>query len=176
MNTPFHTIEIDHEIEIAASADEVYALISDITRIGDWSPECIESKWTQGEPGQVGSEFVGSNYERNTETGQEWSWDMTSQVIEATAPHTFAWSVLTESWDIETSVWRFTIGTRAPGDGAETVILKQQYRMKQPPTGWQPILDRHDWDKQVELVAARRARLDRGMQTTLTALAATFSS
>ena len=166
-----HTMAIDHEIVVNAPAEQVYAMVSDITRIGEWSPECIRSEWTQGEPGAVGSQFVGSNYERNAETGQEWSWEMTSEVVDADAPRTFAWSVLTEAWDINTSVWRFSIEPRGG-----SCLLRQQYRMARPPQGWQPILDRHGFTKQVEFVATRRARLDRGMQTTLAAIAAAIES
>jgi len=164
-------MEIDHEIAVQASVEQVYELVSDVTRMGEWSPECVESRWTLGEPGQVGSQFVGSNYEHNAETGRTYEWDMTNEVIEASAPSTFAWSVLTEAWDIDTSVWRFTVTATTTG-----TKLHQSYRMTRPPKGWQPILDRHGWDKQVELVAARRARLDRGMQATLAAIAATFQA
>ena len=160
-----HRIELSHEVLVEASAQTVYGLVSDITRIGEWSPECIEAHWTHGEPGVVGSLFVGSNYERNPETGQEWQWEMTCEVLEAEAPKAFAWSVLTEAWDYHTSIWRYEIAPRQGG-----VRLRLKYRMSRPPKGWQAILDRHGPERQLELVDARRQRLDRGMQATLAAL------
>lgn len=32
-------------VEIAASPKHVYALISDVTRMGEWSPECRQCEW-----------------------------------------------------------------------------------------------------------------------------------
>lgn len=47
---------------IEASADHLYALISDITQMGSWSPENTGGRWLDGEPpGTVGARFVGSN-------------------------------------------------------------------------------------------------------------------
>ncbi len=160
-----HRIELGHQIRIEASAHTIYGLVSDITRTGEWSPECLTARWIDGEPGTVGSRFVGSNYERNADTGQEWRWEMTCEVIEATPPVVFAWSVLTEAWDRATSVWRYLV---EPSEGG--VLLTHTYRMTRPPKGWQPILDRHNAQQQVELVEARRRRLDNGMRATLQSL------
>ncbi len=160
-----HRIELRHQIQIEAGAEEVYDLISDITRTGEWSPECLAASWIDSEPGTVGGRFVGSNFERNAETGQEWRWEMACEVIEASPPEAFAWSVLTEAWDRDTSVWRYVIEEVDAG-----VLLTQTYRMTRPPKGWQPILDRHTPERQVELVEARRRRLDRGMRATLEAV------
>ncbi|MGB9376922.1 MAG: SRPBCC family protein [Mycobacteriales bacterium] len=48
--------------EIAATPEQVWALIYDPTRMGEWSPECRELAWigTVEEP-EVGARFTGSN-------------------------------------------------------------------------------------------------------------------
>ena len=46
---------------IAADPAEVYELIADVTRMGEWSPESAGSEWLTGEPGAVGSTFRGDN-------------------------------------------------------------------------------------------------------------------
>jgi hypothetical protein len=49
-------------VDIAAGADEVYALVSDITRMGEWSPECIRCSWIKGATGPaVGARFKAKN-------------------------------------------------------------------------------------------------------------------
>lgn len=49
-------------VHIEASADVIYDLVSDVTRMGEWSPECIEAKWLNGAVGpSVGAEFRGKN-------------------------------------------------------------------------------------------------------------------
>ena len=140
-------------------------MVSDVTRMGEWSPECVRTVWDSGEPGVVGSRFVGSNYERHPDTGHEWKWDMVCEVVVAERPSMFRWTVLTEAWDKDTSVWTFDFEER----GGDTAVT-QTFAMRRPPRGFQPILDRHPYTKQVELIAQRRVRLEAGMQSTLAAL------
>ena len=41
---------------------EVWAAIADITRMGDWSPECIAGRWVGGATGPaIGATFEGDN-------------------------------------------------------------------------------------------------------------------
>lgn len=48
--------------EIAASPEAVYAAISDVTRMGEWSAECVECRWHEGVDGAVvGATFDGTN-------------------------------------------------------------------------------------------------------------------
>jgi uncharacterized protein YndB with AHSA1/START domain len=49
-------------IEIAATPEQVYRLITDITRMGEWSPECYRCKWLSGSGAAVpGARFRGYN-------------------------------------------------------------------------------------------------------------------
>ena len=40
--------------DIAASPEAVYAAISDVTRMGEWSEECVGCEWHDGFDGPVG--------------------------------------------------------------------------------------------------------------------------
>ena len=43
-------------------ADTVFGVITDITRTGEWSPECISGRWIDGATGPaVGAKFEGDN-------------------------------------------------------------------------------------------------------------------
>jgi uncharacterized protein YndB with AHSA1/START domain len=56
--------------DIAASPEAVYAAISDVTRMGEWSVECHACEWHDGVDGpSVGATFDGHN--RNGE--HEWT-------------------------------------------------------------------------------------------------------
>ncbi len=47
---------------IAATPDEVYALVADLPRMGEWSPECEKVTWRDGATHAVkGGHFVGHN-------------------------------------------------------------------------------------------------------------------
>lgn len=49
-------------VEINQAPEVVFAAISDVTRIGEWSPECIAARWVNGATGPaVGAKFEGDN-------------------------------------------------------------------------------------------------------------------
>ena len=48
-------------IDIAASPDVVYGLVSDVTRMGQWSPEATGADWIDGGTGAKGDWFEGHN-------------------------------------------------------------------------------------------------------------------
>ena len=48
--------------DIAAPAEDVWALVSDLPRMGQWSPENKGGKWVKGATGpELGAVFKGSN-------------------------------------------------------------------------------------------------------------------
>jgi len=56
-----HNMHLEISEVIKASPEVVYALVTDLTRMGEWSTENIGGEWTSGEPGEVGSRFIGTN-------------------------------------------------------------------------------------------------------------------
>lgn len=46
---------------IAAPPEAVYALVSDVTRMGEWSPETTSCRWVDGGGPTVGARFRGTN-------------------------------------------------------------------------------------------------------------------
>lgn len=81
---------IAHEfasIEIDASPEAVYALVSDITRMGEWSPEAVGGDWLDGGSGNVGDRFAG----RNRTAEREWTREC--QVAEANVGSGFTFVV-----------------------------------------------------------------------------------
>jgi len=52
----------EQTIEIAAAPGTVYALVSDLTQMGEFSPECRQVEWLGGATGPAaGARFVGHN-------------------------------------------------------------------------------------------------------------------
>jgi len=62
MQTPPDALA-SHEasIQIDASPDAVYALVADVTRMGEWSPEATGADWIDGASGNKGDWFEGHN-------------------------------------------------------------------------------------------------------------------
>ena len=49
-------------IHVGAPPEKLYEMVSDITRIPEWSPECIRCQWIGGATGPVvGAQFKGTN-------------------------------------------------------------------------------------------------------------------
>ena len=56
-----HGMHREASIEIQASPEAVYDLVSDLPRMGEWSPENIGGEWQDGGSGQVGDRYIGHN-------------------------------------------------------------------------------------------------------------------
>ena len=56
-----HDMHLEISETIEADAAAIYALISDLPRMGEWSTENIGGEWTSGTPGAVGSRLLGTN-------------------------------------------------------------------------------------------------------------------
>jgi len=72
---------------VRATAEEVYALVSDVTRTGEWSPVCAECWWDSGQGPEVGAFFTGRNVTPDR------TWETRSEVVVADSGREFAWSV-----------------------------------------------------------------------------------
>jgi hypothetical protein len=95
---------------IDAPPERVYALISDVTRTGEWSPECRRCRWVDGATGTaVGAHFRGYNRYR-------WlRWSRLNEVQLADPSHEFAFKVLTDWFNRDSSIWRYRLEPRDGG-------------------------------------------------------------
>lgn len=99
-------IEISRDI--AASPEEVYAAISDVTRMGEWSEECHACEWHDGFDGPV----VGATFDgHNRHDGHEWT--SQGKVIEAEPGRAFAFEC--SMMDFHYSTWGYRIEPTATG-------------------------------------------------------------
>ncbi len=75
-------------IEINAPADRLYGMIAEITRMGEWSPECTRCEWLDGATAPaVGARFKGWNKRGLMR------WSTRSKVTAAEPGREFAWQV-----------------------------------------------------------------------------------
>ena len=79
-------LEFSDSVFIAQEPDQLYALVSDVTRTGEWSPVC-RSCWWDGDERSVGAWFTGRNQT------PERTWETRSQVVVADPGREFAWEV-----------------------------------------------------------------------------------
>ena len=104
------------EIDIDAPPERVYALLADVTRMGEWSPECVRCRWigAHRRP-EVGARFRGTS--RNG-----WRrWSTVSTVVAATPGRTFAFAVTYFRLPVATWRYEFRAKGRAGTHLAESV-------------------------------------------------------
>lgn len=101
---------------IAADAGLLYEVVSDVTRIGERSPECRAASWLTGPPGAVGAVFRGRN-----RVGRAARWSRRCEVTEAEPRRAFAFRTLPERMDPtrrDSTTWRYDF---EPTDGGTRV-------------------------------------------------------
>jgi hypothetical protein len=81
--------ELSHSesIVIDRSPEEVYDMVADVTRTGEWSPVCKECWWDEGEGPRVGAMFTGRN------VTAERTWETRAEVLAADQGRAFAFIV-----------------------------------------------------------------------------------
>lgn len=98
-------LEFSDSIHVALPPAELYELVSDVTRTGEWSPVCKECWWDEDATGpEVGAWFIGRNVQAERE------WQTRSQVVAAEPGRTFAWEV-NGGW----VRWGYTLESEAAG-------------------------------------------------------------
>ena len=136
-------------VAMAAPPEEVWALVSDVTRIGEFSPETFEARWTRGSTGpEVGASFKG-HVKRNGVGPTYWT---PCQVTACEEPRLFEFSVGTD--DVTVNSW----GYRIEPDGAGGSRVTEYFRLSAA------LPFRAYW---LVLGRLRRRTKENGMRTTL---------
>jgi len=105
------TNEISVQREIHAPAEQLWAMISDVTRMGEWSPETTGGAWLKGATGPaVGAKFKGVN-----QNGKK-TWSTVCTVTEADPGTAFVFRVDVGPLKVAEWSYRFT-----PAEGGCTV-------------------------------------------------------
>lgn len=144
-------------VHIDAEPDAVYELISDITRMGEWSPECQGGDWIDGATPSVGSQFHGRNRRGDNE------WTTPNTVIAAEAGREFAWVVGTP--DFQVCTWRFSL---TPDNGGTTVT--ESFELGNEEVAFRAAVLEHPEEERSTLVDARRDQLVGDIRHTLASL------
>ena len=111
----FKPLGAEVSVHMNASPEKVWALVSDVTRIGEFSPETFEAKWTKGSTGpEVGANFSG-HVKRNGVGPTYWSPCVVTKCVEN---ELFEFAVGTEK--VAVNNW----GYRLEPDGSGTKVYE----------------------------------------------------
>lgn len=153
-----HGMHHEATVEIAAAPETVYGLISDLPRMGEWSPENVGADWTGGTPGTLGATFEGHNRLGERE------WSVPCTVTAAAPAECFEW--VTRNDDPEGPYVRWTY-RMAPNASGGTTLTEVWDVLALPPT-LQPLSE--------EQLAGRADAVRSAMAVTLDAIKATAES
>lgn len=88
-------------VEVRATPECVYDLLADITRMGEWSPECYRCEWVGGATrAEPGAQFRGYNRSGPIR------WSNTSEIVTAERGRELAW--LLGGTEKRYVLWRYT--------------------------------------------------------------------
>ena len=142
-------------VHIAAPPAKVYALLSDVTRMGEWSPECVGAEWANGSPpATVGAQFHGRNRRGENE------WTTPNTVLVADEGREFTWVVGTP--DFQVCRWRFVLTSDDRG-----TTVTESFELGKERVGFTAAMLEKPESERVALVDARRTQLIEDMQQTL---------
>jgi len=167
----FNDFHVEVEVGVATSPEAVWKLITDVVRIGEFSPECARAEWLDGATGPaIGARFAGTNRrslpreftgtDDLADTLSEWTRACT--VTASDRPRVFAYVVGDRIDGSPASEWRFEVTPDARGSR-----LVQRFRhLPQGRTGTR-LMAENQPERAAEIVAWRRGDLTTAMRQTL---------
>ena len=105
---------------VQAPPEQVYDTVSDVTRVPEWSPECVGGRWLGGATGpEVGARFEGRNRRGPVR------WRTRPKVVAADRPREFAFVMGLPGYGALTK-WSFEV---EPGEQEGTSRLTESYEI-----------------------------------------------
>ena len=99
---------IEESIDIDAPPERLYGMVSDLSRMGEWSPENQGGKWIGGASGPTeGARFKS----RNRNGWRRWSTKVT--IVTANPPKEVAWE--SQSFGFKIALWRYRFEPNGSG-------------------------------------------------------------
>jgi uncharacterized protein YndB with AHSA1/START domain len=110
---------LEESIDINAPPERLYEMVSDLSRMGEWSPENQGGRWVGGATGAAqGARFKGRN-----SSGKR-SWSTVATIVTANPPKEVAWE--SKALGLKVALWRYRFEPN--GNGGTTVIESTEDR------------------------------------------------
>jgi Polyketide cyclase / dehydrase and lipid transport len=155
------------EVEIVVGKDQfaMWDLVTDVARIGEWSPECVGGAWLDDATPRRGARFEGRN-----SFGGGFTSTVTCVVTEAVRPVTFEWLVLdpSEIPEHSGSIWRYDL---LPGDAPGQTRVRHRFVHGTGATGLSEAMKANP-DEAESILQGRLDLLRKNMTVTIEGMAA----
>jgi Polyketide cyclase / dehydrase and lipid transport len=134
-------------VDIAARPDVVYDIITDVTRMGEWSPECYRCEWLDGANAAAkGVRFRGYNRRGR------YRWERTAVIEAAERGREFAFTTVSDRTGRHETRWQYTLEPSSSG-----TLLTESFQFL-----WCSIANRA-----AEMFVPRGRQVNRGIEETL---------
>ncbi len=121
---PPRRVQLENRVQITVDADidEVWSVVRDVTRVGEWSHECVGAEWLAGaDAPKPGERFRGRN------RAGVFRWGRVCEIVSAD-PYELVWITVPTPLYPDSSEWRISLAKV----GAEARI-SQQFRVLRSP-------------------------------------------
>jgi len=99
---------IEESIEIDAPSERLYDMVSDLSRMGEWSPENQGGKWVGGATGAA----RGARFKARNRNGRR-RWSTNVKIVTADPPKEVAWE--SSAFGMKVALWRYRLEPNAKG-------------------------------------------------------------
>ena len=121
---PPRRVQLENRVAITAETDidEVWNVVRDVTRVGEWSHECVGAEWLAGADAPVpGARFRGRN------RAGVFRWGRMCEIVSAD-PYELVWITVPTALYPDSSEWRLALATVEGG-----TRISQQFRVLRAP-------------------------------------------
>ena len=116
------TEQVSVTTEIMAPAEHVWAMVADVTRMGEWSPENVGATWLRGATGpKPGASFRGRNRH-----GKK-TWTSVGTIVDAEPGSLLTFRVAVPGFKV--AEWRYAFETTATGCRVTETWIDQRGRI-----------------------------------------------
>ena len=121
---PPRRVQMENSVAVTVDADidEVWDVVRDVTRVGEWSHECVGAAWL----GDSTSATPGARFRGRNRAGM-FHWGRVCEIVSA-VPYELTWRTVPSTLYPDSSEWRVTLNE---GDGGTTI--SQHFRVIRAP-------------------------------------------
>jgi hypothetical protein len=121
---PKRRVQLDNTVTVTVSTDihEVWEVVSDVTRVGEWSHECLNAQWL----GSSTSAVPGARFRGRNRAGM-FRWGRVCEIVSA-EPYELVWFTVPTVLFPDSSEWRITLDRVVGG----TRIAQQFHVLRAP--------------------------------------------